>query len=60
MSHYKKYATFYLLFTGLAVTCGILCTDLNHIKKEQMSAVTLGSEEAGGSGIFHRTVGNII
>lgn len=42
------------------MTCGILCTDLNHIKKEQMPAVTLGSEDASGGGFFHRTVGNII
>lgn len=60
MSHRKQYANFHFLFTGLAVTCGILCTDLNHIKKEQMPAVTFGSEEASGSGFFHRTVGNII
>lgn len=42
------------------MTCGILCTDLNHIKKEQMSVVTLSREEASGSGIFHRTVGSKI
>lgn len=49
-----------LSFTGLAVTCGILCADLNHIKKEQLSAITLSREEASGSGVFHRTVGSII
>lgn len=55
-----KICKFILMIHSLAETCGILCTDLNHIRREQMSVITLSKEEASGSGIFHRTVGNII
>lgn len=60
MSHCKQYANQYLVFTGLALTCAILCKELNQQQEGSDACLKIKQKEiesVGGSVIFSSTGG---